>query len=118
MSGQVIEADVNIEGISEHKGINFEISTGETKLHGFAIKYQGQIHAFENRCPHLGTQLDWLPGMFMDEHQKHIICSTHGALFEPESGRCVMGPCQGQGLTKLAIEVNSATMIVTLPTKT
>ncbi len=36
---------------------------------------------------------------FLDMDGALIQCSTHGALFEIESGHCLAGPCQGDRLT-------------------
>jgi nitrite reductase/ring-hydroxylating ferredoxin subunit len=58
-----------------------------------------------NRCPHVGTPLDWAPDEFMDRAGRHLMCSTHGALFEVEDGRCVAGPCQGDRLEPFPIAV-------------
>jgi nitrite reductase/ring-hydroxylating ferredoxin subunit len=69
----------------------------------FAIRYHGRVHAFVNRCPHAGTELDWNPGEFFDEGAVYLICSTHGALFEPMNGYCVAGPCRGASLQPLEI---------------
>jgi nitrite reductase/ring-hydroxylating ferredoxin subunit len=63
-----------------------------------------QLFAYENRCPHRGTTLDWAPDRFMTEDSTHLQCATHGALFRLEDGVCVQGPCLGQALTALCIE--------------
>jgi nitrite reductase/ring-hydroxylating ferredoxin subunit len=62
------------------------------------------IFAYENRCPHQGTTLDWAPDRFMSSDGELLQCATHGALFRIEDGLCVFGPCQGQRLTPLRIE--------------
>ncbi len=69
----------------------------------FAIRFQGEIHAFANHCPHRGTPLDWQPGEVFDDSGLYLICATHGALFEPNGGLCVAGPCQGMRLTPVPI---------------
>ena len=33
----------------------------------------------------------------------YLICSTHGALFEPINGNCVAGPCRGASLQPIDI---------------
>jgi nitrite reductase/ring-hydroxylating ferredoxin subunit len=63
-----------------------------------------QLFAYENRCPHRGTTLDWAPDRFMTEDSTHLQCATHGAQFRVEDGVCVYGPCMGQALASLAIE--------------
>jgi len=40
-------------------------------------------------------ELDWQPGEFFDIAGVYLVCSTHGAIFEPNSGLCVAGPCRG-----------------------
>ena len=70
---------------------------------GFAVRHHGTVHGFLNRCPHMGTELDWQPGEFFEEAKLYLVCSTHGALFEPATGYCVAGPCRGASLTPLAI---------------
>ena len=81
-------------------GLRFALdeSTG-----GFAIRFRGTICAFVNRCPHLGTELDWQPGEFFEESGLYLVCSTHGAIFEPDTGRCVAGPCRGASLEPLQV---------------
>jgi nitrite reductase/ring-hydroxylating ferredoxin subunit len=63
-----------------------------------------RLSAYENRCPHRGTTLDWAPDRFMTEDSTHLQCATHGARFRVEDGVCVYGPCVGQALTPLVIE--------------
>lgn len=68
------------------------------------VRVGDQLFAYENRCPHRGTTLDWVPDRFMTMDAKYLQCATHGALFRPEDGVCVLGPCQGQALQPLRIE--------------
>ena len=44
---------------------------------------------------------------FLDMDKEYIICSTHGALFNVEDGECIWGPCQGESLTKVELEIHS-----------
>ena len=83
-------------------GVRFALG-GTGEVAGFAVRYHGRVSAFVNRCPHVGTELDWNPGQFFDETGIHLICSTHGALFEPNNGFCVAGPCRGASLEPLEI---------------
>ena len=87
-------------------GLRFELSKAlddAADLSGFAVEFKERVYAYENRCPHLGVELDWTPGIFYDEAQEYLVCSTHGARFEPDSGKCISGPCVGQFLTALPI---------------
>jgi len=33
------------------------------------------------------------------------VCANHGALFEPENGACLSGPCSGDSLTAVPLDV-------------
>jgi nitrite reductase/ring-hydroxylating ferredoxin subunit len=69
----------------------------------FAIRYQGQVHAYLNRCAHKLTELDWEAGQFFDADGRYLVCTTHGALYEPDTGVCVAGPCRGARLERIAV---------------
>lgn len=81
----------------------FEIQKDEQTTPAFVVRFKDELYAFENRCPHRGVELDWEPGEFFDETQRYLICSTHGALFEPHSGKCVSGPCIGESLKAVGL---------------
>ncbi len=66
-----------------------------------AVRRDGRVHAYLNRCPHRGIALEWQKDAFLDDSGSLIRCATHGALFLIESGECVAGPCEGQALQLL-----------------
>jgi len=84
-------------------GLRFEVNAGGEVLSAFAVRHTGGVSAFINRCGHRDLQLDWSPGEFFDLDSRWLICATHGALYDPETGVCRGGPCNGTGLTALAI---------------
>ena len=85
------------------KGVRFALASEAGEEKGFAIRSGGRVHAYVNRCPHAWTELDWNPGEFFDQTGLHLVCSTHGAMFEPSSGYCVAGPCRGASLDALEV---------------
>ncbi len=62
----------------------------------FAMRFDGKVVAYLNRCVHVPTELDWQPGEFLDSGKEFILCSIHGAAYEPRNGHCIGGPC-GRG---------------------
>ena len=84
-------------------GVRFALARENGEEKGFAVRYLGEPRGFVNRCPHLGTELDWNPGEFFDVAGLYLVCSTHGAIFDPKSGLCVAGPCRGASLEPLAM---------------
>jgi len=91
------------------KGVRFELATHSQ---GFAVRHCGKVRAYVNRCPHAGSELDWEPGEFFDETGLYLICSTHGALFEPGNGYCVAGPCRGASLEPLGVAERDGQVIL------
>lgn len=89
------------------RAIRFEAALAEPArvFPCFAIAYDGQVYAYVNSCPHRGTELDWQAGEVFDESGLYLVCATHGALFEPDSGLCIGGPCFGAHLRPMAIKV-------------
>ena len=75
---------------------------GQTCL-AFAIRYDGQVYAYLNRCSHVPMEMDYQPNRFFDSSGQWLICATHGAMYHPSTGECVGGPCQG-GLVKLGVD--------------
>lgn len=85
------------------KGVRFTVHRFGRETPAFAIRYRGRVYAYLNECGHVPAQLDWQPGEFFDDSKLYLICSIHGALYSPESGRCLGGRCQGVGLKALSI---------------
>lgn len=78
----------------------------------FAIKKDGQIYLYRNKCPHLGIELNWQEDQFLDMDGALIQCSTHGALFLIEDGECVSGPCHGEQLEPLPFEIVDGNIVL------
>jgi nitrite reductase/ring-hydroxylating ferredoxin subunit len=47
-------------------------------------------------------EMDYQEGPFFDDSGRWLLCSTHGAAYEPDSGACAGGPRRG-GLVKIAL---------------
>ncbi len=63
------------------------------------------VRAWLNVCPHAGRRLDWAPGRFLKSKDGLLVCAVHGASFELQRGECVAGPCRGDCLKSVAVEV-------------
>ncbi len=66
----------------------------------FIVRARGEVFGYVNSCPHIGTPLEFLPDRFLTSDRRQILCSTHGARFEIETGLCVAGPCKGRSLVR------------------
>jgi nitrite reductase/ring-hydroxylating ferredoxin subunit len=90
----------------EEKGraIVFDVLLYNQPARAFALRYGGRVVAYLNRCVHVPTEMDWQPGDFLDSEREFIICSMHGAVYEPLTGRCAGGPCGRGRLTMIGVE--------------
>ena len=93
-------------------GVRFEIEFRGERAPAFAVRYGGRVHAYLNRCAHVAMELDWREGQFFDLEGRDLICSTHGATYAPDTGRCLRGPCFREGLVSLPVEERSGRVIV------
>ncbi|MBA2351983.1 MAG: Rieske (2Fe-2S) protein [Burkholderiales bacterium] len=82
-------------------GVRFAVT--DNRDSAFVIRFSGRVHAYINRCAHQSVEPDWEPGKFFDQSGLYSICASHGAMYEPDRGRCVLGPCKGAGLEKLRV---------------
>jgi nitrite reductase/ring-hydroxylating ferredoxin subunit len=93
-SGELTEGGPGLRFTVTHRGIDEA---------AFAVRFHGQVHAYLNRCGHVPVELDWQEGEFFDSSGLYLICATHGALYAPDSGRCLGGRCNGKGLVKVSV---------------
>lgn len=85
------------------KGVRFPLTAGGEDGTGFVVRYDNTVYAYLNRCAHVPIELDWNEGEFFESSGLYLMCSTHGALYTPESGRCAGGPCRGGRLRPIAV---------------
>jgi nitrite reductase/ring-hydroxylating ferredoxin subunit len=83
-------------------------------VEGFVVRRGDAVHAYVDRCPHTGVPLAWSPHTHLDADGKLVRCSLHGALFLPDTGECIHGPCLGRFLTPLAVLVERGRVLIRL----
>jgi nitrite reductase/ring-hydroxylating ferredoxin subunit len=81
----------------------FDVRLWHQPARAFALRFDGRVVAYLNRCAHVPVEMDWQPGEFLCDERRWIVCSMHGAAYEPASGYCVSGPCRGRQLLTLAV---------------
>ena len=80
------------------QAVVFDVLSYRQPARAFALRFDGRVVAYLNRCVHVPAEMDWQPGEFLDADREFIICSIHGAAYAAESGRCIGGPCGRGGL--------------------
>ena len=84
-------------------------------LEGFVIRHGENFHAYENKCRHWPIPLDFGDGDFYYEGFDRIVCKSHGAEYDPETGICDAGPCRNERLTRFPLVFEGADAVVTVP---
>jgi nitrite reductase/ring-hydroxylating ferredoxin subunit len=102
-----------------------ELGPGETKKfvlwwrgreeECFVVNHAGRLYAYINRCCHVPMSMDWIENQFMTEDKQYILCATHGACYQPDTGECVSGPPFGKFLTPVPLTIVGEQVIVQGP---
>jgi len=81
----------------------FEVLWQGECVSAFALRFEGRVVAYLNRCAHMPAEMDWNPGEFLDADRSFILCSIHGASYDPRNGQCAGGPCGRGALVPLTV---------------
>ena len=90
--------------VERGKAVLFDVRLWGQPARAFALRFDGRLVAYVNRCAHVPVEMDWQPGEFLDHDKRWIVCSIHGASYEPADGRCVGGPCGRSRLIPVQID--------------
>ena len=99
---------------NEAKGIRFSLPLLGDFATGFVVPYQGKLYAYVNQCAHVPVELDWNEGDFFTAQKDYLICATHGAHYQPDTGYCVMGPCKGKQLKAIPVTEQNQKIIINI----
>lgn len=97
---QIIPLCSSVDLVDSGDAVAFDVIYGAHTSRAFAIRYDGQVYAYLNRCAHVPMEMDFQPNRFFDVTGHWLICATHGAMYQPQTGQCLAGPCRG-GLIKI-----------------
>ena len=95
-------------------GVRFTVTTRDGETQAFAVRSDGVVYAYLNRCAHVPVELDWQAGDFFDYSKLYLICATHGATYLPRTGVCVRGPCPGKRLIPVPVEERDGQVYLTV----
>jgi nitrite reductase/ring-hydroxylating ferredoxin subunit len=92
-------------------GVRFKVMLSEGASSAFVVRVNNDVRGYLNRCSHVPVELDWNYGEFLDDSGLVIVCATHGAMYDGETGACMGGPCNGKHLQALDVyEENNQVM--------
>ena len=88
--------------VDSGEAVPFDVVYSGQTCRAFAIRFEGAVHAYLNRCSHVAMELDFRPNQFFEDSGQWLMCATHGAVYRPDTGECGGGPCRG-ALVKIAL---------------
>jgi len=94
----------------------FEIGDGDWPFRCFVVRQGDDVFAYQNFCVHAGHPLNWSPHRFLSKDKSAIICASHGATYQIETGDCFAGPGSGKTLRKVEVSVRDGAIYVIGPT--
>lgn len=89
--------------LTEGRYREFRVEPNGDPVWLIATRVGGSPRAWLNVCPHQGRPLNFAPDRFLTDPEQRLVCAHHGAVFEPDAGVCVSGPCQRASLTAVPV---------------
>lgn len=93
----------------------FSIGDGDWPFRGFVVRRGEAVYAYQNVCVHVGHPLNWTPDRFLTKDGTALICASHGATYEIETGYCYAGPGNGRSLRKVDAWISGGVVYVRGP---
>lgn len=112
LSAMAEQRIANVSEVDAGRVVVFTYRQDGIRREGILLQAASGLVAYENTCRHLPVKLDAGTRQFLTREKQHLICQSHGALYEPDTGYCFRGPCEGASLKKLALEVRDGAVYV------
>ena len=93
----------DLDAIADPGAFGVRFGSGEHHVALVLVRRGERVTGFLNRCPHAFAPLDTHSGQFIAATGGELICDSHGARFDPETGLCTLGPCRGRSLTSVPV---------------
>ncbi len=101
-----------LDALPDRGAIIVDVEHNGVRLSLILTRTGDQVAAFRNKCPHAGYPLQRADGRVLVQESRYIVCGAHGASFTLADGACAGGPCNGDGLERLAIEVRNGEILL------
>ena len=110
----------HLDELADGTALGFE-ADARGKDRFFIVRQGQQVYGWRNACPHKGYQgapMAWRKNAYVDKSGQWVVCSGHGARFDPVTGIGQPGPCQGQALEAITITVTADGQVYYKPDQT
>jgi nitrite reductase/ring-hydroxylating ferredoxin subunit len=95
------------------KGFVFRDETA--MFSGFVVRLGEAVKGYVDSCPHAGWRLAGVGDNFLTRDHRYVLCAGHGALFRPDDGECVSGPCYGDRLEIWPVRIEDGVVVTDEP---
>jgi nitrite reductase/ring-hydroxylating ferredoxin subunit len=93
-----------LDSIAEGSACAVDVKLADGPESLILLRRGGQLRGYLNICPHAGRRLDYAPGKLLLKNDS-LICAVHGATFNQLDGLCIAGPCRGEHLREVALQI-------------
>lgn len=80
---------------------------GGREVAALVVRHGTELRAYLDLCPHVYLPLTWRGRRVLSADGERLRCTNHAAEFAVEDGRALSGPCDGRGLTPVALRVEA-----------
>ncbi len=116
MSEPFHEHDVAGTGdLAPGHSLTFTLECNGRRVEAFLISYRDHFYAYVNQCRHVPMTLDWVENQFFSADGNYLLCSTHGAIYRPDTGECIDGPPCGRSLFRIPIRIAATRILARCP---
>lgn len=98
--------------IPEDNGLAVDYDGPKGRRRVVLFRTPGGLRGFLDVCPHQGRSLEFAPGEYLLDERGVLICPHHGASFELSGGACLSGPCAGDRLARVEIELDGERVLL------
>jgi nitrite reductase/ring-hydroxylating ferredoxin subunit len=81
--------------------------TAEKPFRYLLMRSGSTVRAFVNRCAHFGVPLAQKQEQLLYQPHTSITCNVHYAHYDWNSGQCLRGDCDGEGLLAIPVVVDA-----------
>ncbi len=96
-----------LDALADGGAIVVDVDRAGARLSLILTRSGDRIAAFRNKCPHAGYPLQRADGRVLVQDKRYMVCGAHGASFALSDGACAGGPCNGDGLERIEIDVHN-----------
>ncbi len=83
------EPVATLDELQKHASKKFFFEKDGERWEGFVVRYGGGFFAYVNECQHIRFPLDIVDNSFFTRNKEYLMCQTHGAVYDAETGECV-----------------------------